>query len=517
VVETVGASATGSSTAGHAHRGDRSGSPSRLTLSALVFPVLLVAGLVLRILVLRTSWSMPDGDESMGLVMALRAAHGHLSLLFWGGNYGGAGITWIEAPLVALFGLHVWVFQLVDTVLTLVAVLLLRAVGRHVTTPLAADVAAGTFWFFPALWVFWSEREYVFWLPAIVLALATALLALRWSESRRRSTLVWVGLAAGLAVWSYPLVVSLVLPPVAVVLWAVRRDRGALGRVIGGGLVGLVPWLAYFVVHGRSAFTVQSATESRSSAFVHAITQVLPTALIGGQKAYDVIWTTPDASASHLELLGIAVYAGMVAFTAYAVVRRQVALACCGVAFVLWPFVLAAGHVPTGVDTFRYGLIPMAPLLLVASHLLSRIRLAPLLAVGAFVLVVATVSSDTSSFAAVPACAPSYGQLTRYLTAQERTMVWASYWLAGPILVCSNEAIKASSVAPVRDAQAAAAARAAPRSTYVVFPGDPLDKEIAAWVTANHSTATRTIVGGRAVWKFPDQVPPGAMGLNSAF
>ena len=261
------------------------------------------------------------------MVMALRAAHGHLSLLFWGGNYGGAGITWIEAPLVAIFGLHVWIFQLVDTALTFIAVLLLRAIGRRITSPLAADVAAGTFWFFPALWVFWSEREYVFWLPAIVLALATGLVALRWFESRRPATLVWVGLAAGLAVWSYPLVVSLVLPPVAVILWTERRNWASIGRVLVGGLVGLIPWIAYFAIHGRSAVTVQAATESRSSAFAHAITQVLPTALIGGQKAYDVIWSGPDASASHLEILGFAVYVAMAAFTVYAIVRRQVALA----------------------------------------------------------------------------------------------------------------------------------------------------------------------------------------------
>ena len=417
---------------------------------------------------------------------------------------------------MAVFGLHLWIFQLVDTALTFVAVLLLRAIGRRITTPLAADVAAGTFWFFPALWVFWSEREYVFWLPAIVLALATGLLALRWFESRRPSTLVWIGLCAGLAIWSYPLVVSLVLPPVALILWTERRDRGSLARVLVAGLVGIIPWIAYFVVHGRSAFTVQPSTESRSTAFVHAITQVLPTALIGGQKAFDVIWTGPDASSTHLAILGAAVYVGMVAFTAWAVVRRQVALAACGVAFVLWPFVLAVGHVPTGTATFRYGLIPIAPLLLVASHLLAKLRMAPLLAVAAFVLVAVTISTETSSFAAVPACGPSFGRMDRYLSGQERTAVWASYWLAGPLEVCSTEAITASSVAPVRDAQAEAAAAAAPHSTYVVFPGNGLDKEITGWVAANHAPARRTIVGDWAVWSSPRTCRPGRWDSTAA-
>ena len=481
----------------------------------LVFPILLAAGLVLRILVLRSSWAMPDGDQSLGPVMAFRAAHGHLSLLFWGGNYGGAGVTWIEAPLVAIFGLHLWIFQLIDTALTFVAVLLLRAIGRRITTPLAADVAAGTFWFFPALWVFWSEREYVFWLPAIVFGLATGLLALRWFEARRPSTLIWVGLCAGLAIWSYPLVVSLVLPPVALILWTERRNWGSLARVLVAGLVGLIPWLAFFVVHRRSALTVQPSTETRPTALLHAITQVLPTALIGGQKAFGVIWTGTDASSTRLAILGVGVYVGMVAFTVWSVVRRQVALAACGIAFVLWPFVLAAGHVPTGTATFRYGLIPIAPLLLVAAHLLANVRIAPLLAVAAFVLVAVTISSETSSFAAVPACGPSFGQMHRYLTEQERTTVWASYWLAGPLEVCSNEGITASSVEPVRDAWAEEAAAAAPHSTYVVFPGNGLDKEITAWVSANHAPARRTIVGGWAVWGFTTNVSPHTMRLHS--
>ena len=89
--------------------------------------------------------------------MALRASHGHFALLFWGGNYGGAIATWIEAPLIVIFGMKMWIFDAVDMALMLVSVFLLRAIGTRFLSRTAADVAAGTFWFFPTLWLFWSS------------------------------------------------------------------------------------------------------------------------------------------------------------------------------------------------------------------------------------------------------------------------------------------------------------------------------------------------------------------------
>jgi hypothetical protein len=485
--------------------------------SSLVFAGLLIAGLVVRILAINSTWGQPDGDEATGMLMALRASQGHFSLLFWGGNYGGAVVTWIEAPLVAVFGLKIWLFEAMDTALTLVAVLLLRGIGRRFLSPLAADVAAGTFWFFPALWVFWSAREYVFWLPAIVLALATCLFILKWFETPRRGHLWAVGLCAGLAIWSYPLVFPLIGPALVIFAWTLRKDLRALVDVGVTGLIGVAPWLAYFAVHGRAAFALQSAPGSRITDLGHTLSQVLPTALVGGQIRSDVIWATPDASAGHLAWLGVGVYLAVFVYTLVVAFRREVALAACGVSVLVWPFVLVIGHVPVGDATFRYGLIPIAPLLLLAAHLLSRVRLAPLLAIGALASVTYTISADTSGFAAAPTCNQSLAVTSRYLASQHRTTVWASYWLSGPLEVCSDNGVVASSVAPIRDQLAASEAAAAAHSTYVVFAGNVLDQEIGAWTTAHHVPATRTTVGGYAVWAFTTQVTPTQMQLNSAF
>jgi 4-amino-4-deoxy-L-arabinose transferase-like glycosyltransferase len=192
------------------------------------------------------------------------------------------------------------VFTVVDSGLTLIAVFLLRAIGLRTVSGMAANVAAGTYWFFPALWLFWSSREYVFWLPAIVFALATCLFVLRWFADRTSTVDLWLaGLCAGLAIWSYPLVACLIAPALVVLLWAIRRDiRSILGLAVAA-LVGVSPWLAYFAINGSAAFHLPPAGASKSANLVHSVSQVLPMALRGGQFRLGVIWgssgTTPSS------------------------------------------------------------------------------------------------------------------------------------------------------------------------------------------------------------------------------
>lgn len=488
-----------------------------LRATRLIFPGLLVAGFILRVLALRSTWGQPDGDDAMAMLMALRASHGHFALLFWGGNYGGAIATWIEAPLIWIFGMKIWVFDAVDMASLLASVFLLRAIGTRFLSRPSTDVVAGTFWFFPALWLFWSVRDYIFWLPAVAFALATCLMILWWFESPSRRRLWASGCFAGLAIWSYPLVFPLVGPPLAIMVWALRKDRRALLNLAVAGVVGVSPWLAYFALHGRSALHRQAVTGSRLSDLEHTVTQVLPTALVGGTKRFGAIWQLTHTSLGPLKVLGIAVYVGTVAFTVFAISRREVALAVCGASVIIWPAVLVAGHVPIGPDTYRYGVIPVAPLLLIAAYLLAKVRLVPLLGIGALALVTLTVAADTSNFAAAPSCSRSLKNTAGILAARHETAVRASYWLSAPLELCSNERVIVSSVAPVRDHYAEVKAAAALRSVYVVFPGNRLDDELRAWTDTHDVRATRTVPGDYAIWEFDTRVTPKQMALDSAF
>jgi len=483
----------------------------------LVFAGLLIAGLILRVLAMRSTWGQPDGDDAMAMQMALRASQGHFALLFWGGNYGGAVITWVEAPLIAVFGMKIWLFDVVDTALMLIAVFLVRAIGTRFLSAMAADVAAGTFWFFPALWLFWSSRDYIFWLPAVVFAFATCLFILWWFESHTRRCLLASGLLAGLSIWSYPLVFPLIGPPLAILLWSLRTNRKALLSLSAAGIVGVAPWLAYFALHGATALRGQTVTGSRVADLKHTITQVLPTALVGGEKRQGVTWALVNASLGHLKLLGAGIYVAVILYTIVVAAAGKIALAACGMSIIIWPFVLILGHVPIGVETYRYGVIPVAPILLIAADLLSKVRLVPLLGIAALAVVIHTVSADTATFAAAPSCAQSLTDTGKVLVSRHETAVWASYWLSAPLELCSGEHVTASSVAPLRDHEAEIQAEAAHRTIYVVFPGKGLDTKLAHWTAAHHVWARRTVPGSYAIWEFNTSVTPKQIGLNSAF
>ena len=342
-------------------------------------------------------------------------------------------------------------------------------------------------------------------------------MVLWWFEERDRRWLWASGLFAGLAIWSYPLVFPLVGPPLAIMAWTLRKDRKALLGLAAAGIVGVSPWLAFFAVHGRAALHRQAVTGSRVANLVHTVTQVLPTALVGGTKRFGAIWELTHTAPGAFKVLGITVFVGTVVFTAFAISRREIALAACGASVMIWPTLLVAGHVPIGPDTYRYGVIPVAPLLLIAAHLLSKVRLAPLLGIGALALVVSTVAVDTSNFSGAPSCSRGLAATSRLLVSRHETAVRASYWLAAPLELCSNERLVVGAVAPVRDHYAEVRAAAAARSIYVVFPDNRLDEELRAWTKAHHVHATRTVPGDYAIWEFDTQVTPKELGLDSAF
>jgi hypothetical protein len=487
-------------------------------LDTWLFILLLLFGLALRLLLARTTWRQPDSDEATGMIMALQASRGHLSLLFWGGDYGGTVMTWIEAPLILIFGFSLWLFWVVTTAVTLVGVLIFRAVARRVLPPVAAAAAAGSFWFFPATWVFWSSREYVFWLPSIVFALAACLFVFRWSEHHQVLDLYALGLCTGLAIWSYPLVASLLIPALAIFVFMERRQPLNMAKAGAAALVGVAPWLAYFVVHGRKAFTVQQTGVSSFTSLRHTVTQVLPTTLFGGQKRFGVIWATPTLSPHKAQLLGAIVVVAVVFLAVVFVLTRRAALAACAVSFLLWPLIVVIGHVPVAVATFRYGLIALPPLLLLGAYLLSLVRAGVLLAALALLSSTWIAVSDTSHLAAAPGCNASIRTVDSWLVGQHRPDVWASYWLAGTMEVCGYPHVVASAVAPIRDHAAELAAERAPASTYVVFSANQLDDQLAAWVRSHPGDARRVVVAGYAIYAFGRALEPAQMQLvASAF
>lgn len=451
------------------------------------------------------------------MLMASEAARGQFSLVFWGASAGGTLTTIIEAPFVALFGLHPWLFQVVNAAEALVCVLLLRAVGRRFLPALAADIAAGIFWFFPANWLFWSGNEYVYWLPAIAFALAACLFVLRWFDARRPIDLWALGLTAGLSIWSYYLVYPLLLPALAVFVWAERRHVAALARVAVALVAGVSPWLIHFALHGGAEVPSLAGPGGHLDHLRSAISQTLPAAFVGGQRRLGLLWQNVDPSLSRLKDIGALGLMAVLLIFVIAILRKELAVTVCALSVFVWPISMVISGVAPGTVSFQYGLVAVPPVLLLAAYVFSRTPLLPLLALGALVMVVVTTWSVTSGYAAAPACEPSLSAVDNYLVSQHRTHVWAAYWLAAPLQVCSGERVTAAEVTPVVNRTAATAALEAPRSTYAVFADNTLDGQILRWAEKHRHLASNRTVGGYSVWEFKQKVTPAELRLSGAF
>jgi hypothetical protein len=475
----------------------------------------LAIGLVIRILLFRTALARVDADEATGMLMAARASSGHAFAFFWDANYGGTLTTWIEAPFVAIFGLHLVVFRVLDTAFTLVDVLLLRAVVARLAGPRAGTVAAGVWWVFPPSWVWWSSHEYVFWVPAIGLALATVWLCLRWAASTtetadRQDRWLWlIGLAAGATYWEYPLLVCVIGPALLAVAWNLRRRPVAILKAVPLAVVGGAPWLYTNLTHHfESLHHPLTGGDSFGVSARHAVTRVLPAVFTWDARSLGITSRLRFPTTAHLVWTGLVIFLAVLAFTVWHIARRHVGPALVGVSILVWPVILAVAHVPEDASGYRYGLVVVPALVAIVAYLVSRFRFGPLVTLAAATAATLTVSSvETSGFSAALAWPAEVPAVVAYLSAHGETHPWAGYWEAGPIAVESDQRVLASSTSPIRDQLAAAEASRSPRSTYVVSVGGPLDQQLRQQAP-QHGGAARHVIGGFAVYEFSSRVEP---------
>jgi len=323
---------------------------------------------------------------------------------------------------------------------------------------------------------------------------------------------------AGLAVWSYPLIASLVIPPVAIFVWAERRHFDRLLRAGLAAVVGLIPWFIFVVMHGFGDWGQTAFSDSNSKIFHQSVSRALPAALLSGQERIADFWVVEPYRTRVFGFLGVTTYVIALGCLAYFIARRHVALAACCASIALWPVILTLGHVPVSEATGRYGLIAVPPLLLLGAHLLSLVRLSALLAVGALVYSLVVTGVNTDTFASASTCSPGVNAVVDHLAAQQRDAVWGSYWLAGILTYCSEGRISASAATPpTRDGTAEKEARRAPQSVYVVYAGNVLDQDIARYAEAHDLDAVRTQVDAYAVWVFPSRVIAADIASGSAF
>jgi hypothetical protein len=217
-----------------------------------------VAGLVMRIAVYRSSLGVLDGDEAVWGLMARHLLDGEFSVFFWGQGYGGTQEVIPTALLFALFGTSTFAMRVVPVVLTAVAAVLVWRIGRRTVGEPAARVAAVLLWVWPPYLVWKSERAHGFYGSGLVLVCLILLLAVRLSERRSRVDAAMLGLALGLGWWQTPQVVPIALPALAWLVW--RRPRVVCDAwlVVPTAILGALPWLVSNLAHDWWSFDVAS-------------------------------------------------------------------------------------------------------------------------------------------------------------------------------------------------------------------------------------------------------------------
>lgn len=209
---------------------------------------LLLLGVVVRIILVRSSLGPPDADESVVLLMARDMVHGHFETFYWGQEYGGSQ----EALLVAIlarFGVPLrWGGDIVPISLSIVAAGLLWRIAKETVGAKVALLTAALYWSTPIAFVWLSQKERGFYEASAVSCLAVLLFATRLVRTSHRWDAIGLGLAFGCAIWSSPQSFYL-LVPVGVWLtvglvwsrrWHLLRlvPLGAIAAVVGG-----LPWL----------------------------------------------------------------------------------------------------------------------------------------------------------------------------------------------------------------------------------------------------------------------------------
>ena len=252
-----------------------------LTERALL-ALILVASAGLRLWLVLGPFREIDADEAVVGLMAMQMP-GELPAFYWQQHYLGTIEPMVAAGLFAVVGPSAVALKLVPAVFSMLFVMLVYLTARPVFGAGPALVSALYLAVPPSFFAAWSVKARGGYPEALVLGMLCLLVARRLADDApgsRSKLLGWsltFGLAAGLALWTHPLAVVLVLAGGVYLLLAwrpwtaegrpARPVLPALGIAALGLVVGLSPALVHNAVNGFPSlrFAAEGGTEPRAA------------------------------------------------------------------------------------------------------------------------------------------------------------------------------------------------------------------------------------------------------------
>jgi 4-amino-4-deoxy-L-arabinose transferase-like glycosyltransferase len=201
-----------------------------------------------------------DGSV-IGLMATELLRHGQLSAYMWGQAYGGSLEAVLTAGVFALTGTGTGQLLAACALASALAVLALWHAGRRIVGDRAALLGALVFWVWPEAFVWRSLKPGGAYMVGLALSLcALAALARLHNGDGRWRHMAWTGVLCGLAIWSSPMSLQ-ILVPAAVwcgpALWRARRRVPAL---LCGATAGALPIIVFGATHRWSNLAVPGGT-----------------------------------------------------------------------------------------------------------------------------------------------------------------------------------------------------------------------------------------------------------------
>jgi hypothetical protein len=429
-----------------------------------------LAGVVLRVLVLRSGLGALDSDEAVAGLIVRHLIQGEPTTFFWGQAYGGTPGTIVHAPFVALLGTTPMALKTGALIVDAAATLLLFAIGRRVAGHRAGVIAALMFWVWPAAYVWWSTKERFLYWPGLALGLVVFLCALRIDEDAdRRWDWLILGAAAGVGWWATPQILFFAVP--AAVWLAVRHI--ALWRrwslTVIAAVVGALPWLVYNARHGMPSlvFPPQPSDQGYFGHLNGMVRKAVPVGL-GLRTPYTEQWLGGRA-------IAVLYLVAVVAVAVQLVRTRSRPFMLIAGALVVFPFIYAISPYTWFTADGRYVLffIVMAtiPLAMTVAH---RPVVAGVVVAGLFVLTcfgLRAMNGHTDPFAPDVAVPHRIGRLVTTLDREGITRVFTDYWIAYRLTYETDEEVIAAPVSADRRPAYQDAVRRDPDPAWVVVAG----------------------------------------------
>jgi hypothetical protein len=190
-------------------------------------------------------------DGAVTGIMALHLLHhGQLPAYMWGQAYGGNLEMALTAGVFAVFGVGTTQLLATGALSSAVAAVAVWRAGRWIVGEPAARLGALALWVWPPLYTWRSLKPGGTYLVGLTLAwCAVGLVARLKRGDERTGLLVALGVLCGLALWSSPMSLQLLVPAAI----GCRAPLRALGRrlfwVVAGGVAGGVPVLFFAATH----------------------------------------------------------------------------------------------------------------------------------------------------------------------------------------------------------------------------------------------------------------------------